>query len=283
MKRSFKPYTLAQKLPALLFVGLGFFAIGSPTYADSQFNKLDEAAGPEAKQWAVIFDFDSDSCLSSPAISSTGVQNAGLKNSGPITGQCRESGQLDNSNTYYRKQCIEQDESSYCVHMYALYFLKDQVVAGADAFGHRNDWEFALVWVKNGVLTHASYSSHGNVTTTSKANLYFDAGAENNVKIVYHKDGGSTHAFRFAKKDEKAENPEKKWVTPTLVDWYEMKGDGNITNAALRQQLNTYDYGKANCSFNDKNFPKEIGKNPPSGYPKGSQWTAEALAGIANQ
>jgi hypothetical protein len=37
--------------------------------------------------------------------------------------------------------------------MYALYFQKDQVVAGADAFGHRHDWEYALAWTRNGVLT----------------------------------------------------------------------------------------------------------------------------------
>ena len=86
------------------------------------------------------------------------------------------------------------------------------------------------------------------------------------VKIVYHKDGLSTHAFRFAKKDEMAENHLKRWITPTLVDWDTMRSD-TITNQELRQKFNQFDWGSAICPFNDKNFEKEIAKNPPGGYP----------------
>lgn len=163
--------------------------------------------------------------------------------------------------------------------MYALYFQKDQAMPGVSWGGHRHDWEHALVWLKDGVLTHASYSSHGDVTTKAKEELSFDAGQLDHVKIVYHKDGVRTHCFRFAKENEPAENELGKWVTPTLVEWDQMHGTA-VSNEQLRAHFNSYDYGDANCSFNDKNFPNEIAKSPPSGYPAGDEWKNAAVQAI---
>lgn len=156
--------------------------------------------------------------------------------------------------------------------MYALYFMKDKdlplnQVEGAG--GHRHDWEFALVWTTNGKLTHASFSSHGNVTTKPIGDLHFDGWCPECTKIVYHKDGGSTHAMRFAGKGESAENDLRRWVTPTVVDWHRLPSNVRLT-------LNTHNFGHANCSVNDKNFPQEISKNPPGGYPGGNEWKAAA-------
>jgi hypothetical protein len=159
----------------------------------------------------------------------------------------------------------------YSVHMYALYFEKDQASGGPVSAGHRHDWEYALVWTKDGTLTHASFSAHGEVETKAKEELNFDKGKEYTIKVVYHKDAGSTHAFRPAKEDEKAENALDKWVTPTLVEWDLMKSD-TVSNEQLRGQFNKYDFGKANCSFNDKNFPNEIAKHPPEDYPGPNEW-----------
>ena len=90
------------------------------------------------------------------------------------------------------------------------------------------------------------------------------------VKIVYHKDDvltvKRTHALRFAKKGEMAENHLKQWITPTLVDWHTMTSD-NITNQELRKKFNQFVYGEAVCPFNDKRFETEIAKKPPAGYP----------------
>jgi hypothetical protein len=257
-----------------MMVAVGLLASSS---AQADFEKLPIATTEEAERFAVLFDFDTDSCYPSPAISKDGEMNGGLKPTGSITGECRDKAQLDNSNTYYRKASIKKDGVEYSVHMYALYFKKDQFLPGVG--GHRHDWEFALVWTKDRALTHASFSAHGTVTTTPKGELHFDPGKENHAKVVYHKDGIKTHSFRFATKDEEgdknAENDLKKWLTPTIVNWDTMK-TGALSNEELRKKLNEHDFGEANCSFNDKNFPGEIAKNSPKDYPSGDDWKKAA-------
>lgn len=40
------------------------------------------------------------------------------------------------------------------------------------------------------------------------------------AKIVYHKDGISTHAFRFAnQQDDAVENDKHQWIRGSLIDW----------------------------------------------------------------
>jgi hypothetical protein len=131
------------------------------------------------------------------------------------------------------------------------------------------------VWTKDGKLTHASFSAHGGVTTKAKKELDFDDGMGDTVKAVYHKDGIRTHSFRPAKTDERAENELGKWVTPILVEWGQMKSD-TVSNDQLRKKFNEHDFGKANCSFNDKNFSNEIAKNPPKDYPGPDEWRQAA-------
>lgn len=240
-------------------------------FAQSGFIGLPEAASEEAKKWAVVFDFDTDSCYPAPAVSKDGMMNGGLNVSGNMTGECRQMDQFQNANTYYRTTSIVKGGVKYSVHMYALYFEKDQAVSGLGWGGHRHDWEYALAWVKDGKLTHASFSAHGGATTRAREELSFDAGKGDTVKVVYHKDDVRTHAFRPAKPNEQAENELRTWVTPTVVEWEWMASDA-VTNAQLRKQFNEYDFGSANCSFNDKNFPNEIAKNPPQEYPSANEW-----------
>lgn len=232
---------------------------------------LSKNASPEAEKWAVVFDFDTDGCYPAPAVAPDGTMNSGLQDTGSRTGGCRSKEQLEHANTYTRSQSITKDGVLYTVYMYALYFPKDQAASGSSIVGHRNDWEYALVWLKAGVLTHASFSGHGGVTTKPKEELHFDPGKENTVKAVYHRDGEGTHVFRPAKPNEKAENILDCWVTPTLVEWERMQSD-QVSNEDLRKKFNTYDFGNANCPVNDKNFPREIAKNPPLGYPGPDEW-----------
>lgn len=252
--------------------------------SQAQFMGLPEAVSPEVKKWAPVFDFDSDSCWPAPAVSSDGTMNLGLQDTGSRTGGCRDENQLNAANTYSRTvSIISRGGPVYSVYMYALYFEKDQGLSGSPAIGHRHDWEYALVWTNNGVLTHASFSAHGEVKTIAKEALCFETGKENTVKVVYHRDAG-TRSFRPAKADEAnkpAENP-KGWFTPTLVEWGLMQGPtqraGNVfvTNERLRNLFNGFDYGNANCSFNDNNFPTQIAKNPPPGYPGSNDWYSAA-------
>lgn len=258
-----------------------WIGIETPAVRAAALDKLPEAVGEQAKKWAVVFDFDTDSCYPSPAVSPSGVANPGLSVTGIDTSYvagCRDSAQLENSNTYHRAAYIKKNGTVYVVHMYALYFMKDKDLPLHQLEGlggHRHDWEYALVWTTNNVLTHASYSAHGRVTTEPVANLHFDFDAPQKVKIVYHKNGGSTHSMRFAGQHEAPENDLRRWVTPTIVDWRSMRSD-SASNEALRQLLNTHDFGEADCSVNDKNFPLEITKNLPDGYPPAEEWKQAA-------
>jgi hypothetical protein len=240
---------------------------------------LPKAVSTDVEKWAAVFDFDTDSCYPSPAVSPEGTMSGGLEPTGSVTGGCRNPAQLSAANTYCRTASTTSQGVTYRVYMYALYFLKDESSPGE---GHRHDWEYALVWTRNNVLTHASFSAHGEVVTHARQELYFDNDKPSSAKMVYHKSGASTHALRPAKPNEQAINETRRWITPTPVEWQLMKGRDAIegpvpvvavSNSQLRGQFNTYNFGKANCPFNDPNFPKEVAKNPPDGYPHPREWS----------
>lgn len=215
-----------------------------------------------------VFDFDGDGCLPSAGISRLGQQNGGLSPTGSITGGCRASGFLATSNTLHRQACVTSGGDIYCGHFYALYFLKDQVTALGG--GHRHDWEHAAIWTKNGVVTHGGYSAHGKLYNAEIATLDQQYG---HVKIVYHKDGVSTHAMRFAKIGEVAENAYGQFVTPPIVSWPVLWGDG-LSNAQMRAKLNTFDYGSATIPLKDSNFLSNLNTYKPASYPS---FTAASL------
>ena len=233
------------------------------------FPALDEAlpSNVDAQSIAPVFDFDGDGCLPSAGISRSGEQNDGLKTSGSLGGGCRHSQFLSYSNTLHRHACLESNGDTYCGHFYSLYFLKDQVIPYI-GFGHRHDWEFAAVFTKNGVVTHGTYSAHGDAFTKQASELPFEGGQ---LKIVYHKDGAGTHAMRFAKlPNEVAENPYGSFVTPPIVSWYRVTG-GGLSNADMRLRLNNYNYGSATIPLKDSNFLSNLNEAKPSSYPAFTQ------------
>ncbi|WP_027708767.1 NPP1 family protein [Zooshikella ganghwensis] len=243
------------------------------THADD-FNKLDQAvpANNIINTQEPVFDFDTDGCLPAAGISRDGRKNPGLKNSGGLAEGCNDNNFLNTSNTLHRYACTSSSKDQFCGHFYALYFEKDQVAAWIDVFGHRHDWEHVAIWTTNGKITHASYSAHGKLYTKPASNVPFEGA---HVKFVYHKDGISTHAMRFAKSNEIAENPYGQFVTPTIVSWYELVGDG-IANREMRNKLNSFDYGKATIPLKDSNFRTRLNDNRPDGYPLFSEQDIEA-------
>lgn len=232
------------------------------------------AAWPVSAQIAAtypLFDFDTDGCLPSAGISRSGQQNGGLKTSGGITSGCRRTDFLDYANTLHRHACITSGGNVYCGHFYALYFLKDQVSAFGG--GHRHDWEHVAIWTTNGVVTHGGYSAHGDLTNAAVNTLAVQNG---HVRFVYHKDGALTHAMRFAGTDEvAAENPYGQWVTPAIVSWTAMTGDG-VSNATMRGLLNGFDYGSATIPLKDGNFLSNLNRYRPTGYPSFTEASVDA-------
>jgi hypothetical protein len=202
-------------------------------------------------KWQPAMDYDTDGCYSSPAISPEGVPAEGLNNTGALNGNCRDQSDLDNTNAYARQKC----NGEWCAHMYALYFEKDQVVAGADAFGHRNDIETIIVWVRNDQAEFVSTSAHGGFSTYAASEIQWEG---SHPKVVYHKDGGQTHAFRPAGTgDEPPENHYGTWQYPALVSW-------DNYPAGVRDVFTSHDYGSASLSIKDGSFEGNLDKAKPA-------------------
>jgi len=249
---------------------LSLCALLSTAARADNFARLDEAlpAGLNITANYPVFDFDTDGCLPSAGISRTGQQTGGLAASGSITGGCRASNFLQTSNTLHRQACVSSGSDVYCGHFYALYFLKDQATVFGG--GHRHDWEHAAIWTKNGVVTHGGYSAHGKLYNAAIGSLSTQNG---HLKIVYHKDGVTTHALRFATNGETAENAYGSFVTPAITSWMALKGDG-LNNAQMRAKLNAFNYGSATIPLKDSNFLSNLNTYKPGDYPS---FTAASL------
>ncbi|MFC3033620.1 NPP1 family protein [Pseudoalteromonas fenneropenaei] len=233
----------------------------------------DFAALPEAlpAPWVInstepVFDFDGDGCLPSAGINQSGIANPGLNPSGRLTSDCRDNAFLQTSNTLHRYACTTNHKGQFCGHFYALYFKKDQVFDYLGG-GHRHDWEYAAVWTIDGIVTHGSYSAHGKLYSKAASELPFE---NNHLKIVYHKDGLLTHAMRFAKPMESAENSYNRFVTPPIISWYHMR-TASLDNSQLRTLLNQFDYGSATIPLKDSHFLSNLNQFRPAGYPEFSQ------------
>ena len=119
---------------------------------------------------------------------------------------------------------------------------------------------------------HASYSAHGDLNTKQASDIAFEGG---HVKFVNHKDGGLTHAMRFASETEVAENPYGYFITPSITSWYELKGDG-LSNLEMRKRLNSFDYGSASIPLKDSKFLSNLNEYKPGKYPVFTQASVEA-------
>lgn len=198
------------------------------------------------------FDYDTDGCYSTPAIGPDGTVNGGLNPTGSLSGDCRDASDLNNTNSYSRYKC----NNGWCAYIYGLYFEKDQALANSSIGGHRHDWEHVVVWVQNGTVQYVSTSNHGSYTVHAASTVRFDG---THAKIVYHKDGISTHCFRLANSnDEPPENHEGTWQYPPLVGW-------NGYPSGIRDKLTAYNFGSANFALKDGSFASNLTSAKPSG------------------
>lgn len=225
-------------------------------------NPLNESTTTYQKKYQPVFDYDSDGCLPATAIDAGGFLNGGLDDSGPVTGQCR-SGHLGKAQTYSRSKC----NNGWCAFVYTLYFEKDMSCDNCTATSHRHDWEAAVIWQRQGTDTpvYASVSAHGGYTTTGFTSVPRDG---LRLKVVYHKDGALTHAFRFAKDGEVAEAwGDGGWDFPRLVSWNSYPGTSNTWTASLQTKMQNATWGDANFPLKDGRFNDELNRAKPSGIP----------------
>lgn len=216
---------------------------------------LSEFATKDDLKWQPVLDYDKDSCYNVAVIDKDGNIAKGLSTDGTTnTDHCRDKSDMDNSNTYSRQRC----NSGWCVYVYDYYFEKDVALQHVKfGSGHQHDWEHVVVWVKNDEAKFVSASGHGDYDIQPASAVRWQG---NHPKIVYHKSGPSTHAFRFAKKeDDKIENEKGVWWRSPLVSWLGLSEKN-------RKLMTDREYGKANFALKDSSFPGTIEKAIPKKY-----------------
>lgn len=111
-----------------------------------------------------------------------------------------------------------------------------------------------MIWVQNDQVQYVSTSAHGNFDIHTRDQIRFDG---THAKVVYHKDGIGTHAFRAANgNDDPPENHHGTWQFPRLVGW-------NGYPAGLRDKLSQANFGSAVFGLKDGNFNGHLVKAKP--------------------
>jgi hypothetical protein len=213
---------------------------------------LPQSATANDLRWQPSLDFDTDGCYNVPAIGANGAIVQGLPhNFVSLSSNCRDLSDLDNNNVYSRQRC----NNGWCIYLYGYYFEKDVAIPNFFDPGHTHDWEHVAVWVKDNKAEYVAASQHGNYEIRAAANVRWDG---EHPKIVYHKDGLSTHAFRFADpSDDAIENHKGVWFRGPLVSY-------NGFPAGIRDLLFAHNFGAATIAFKDSTFPDNINKAKPA-------------------
>lgn len=215
---------------------------------------LPQNADSIEQTYSPAYDYDGDGCYATAAIAPDGTLNPGLSLGGDVNGHCHDQAQLDAANTYSREKC----NNDWCAVVYASYFEKDQATLGPAAIGHTHDWEHVVVWISGDQVRYVSVSQHSGYQVADASAVRFDG---THPKIVYHKDGVSTHDFRFASEnDEPPENATGGWFYPPLVGW-------NGYPDGLRDKLVAADFGSATIKITDSTFNSALANSMPDGIP----------------
>ncbi|KAH7026207.1 putative NPP1 domain protein [Microdochium trichocladiopsis] len=167
-------------------------------------------------------------CVPFPAVDAQGNTSGGLSTSGSSNGDCAKNlGQVYARGTAYNGR--------YAI-MYGWYWPKDSPSPG---FGHRHDWESAIVWLDDvnkasPTILAISTSAHGGFDTeTSGLQL-----SGTRPKIQYYSTWPVNHQLGTTS-TQGGEQP--------LVAWESM-------TQAARDALQNTDFGSANVPFKDGNF-----------------------------
>ncbi|KAL8341614.1 hypothetical protein RB598_003510 [Gaeumannomyces tritici] len=255
---------------AAALIGTATLAAANPAVVQERdFHKLpDQASGSLSKRdvltplpgraselenkYQPYTDFDKDGCYYTAAVGADGKKNGGL-NAGQgvppncLRAQCRDNNRLENNNLYSRSRC----NNGWCAVMYEYYFEKDQIVCGIyGVAAHKHDWENVVVFVKDGNVKRVAPSCHGKYDKATNSPPLKDG----RPKVVYHKDGGSTHCWRIANdKDDAIENYTGEWFLGQLVGW------DNWPNVGLRNTA-MEDFGGPRAKLRDEAFADNLKK-----------------------
>lgn len=253
-----------------LFIFIAALVLLQAIAQAEDFPKLDEAlpSGVNISTIYPVFDFEKDGCFPSAGVDRRGKANVGQ---GIHHRHCRRTDFMKYSNTYHRYACFKHEKSRYCGHFFSIYTMVDKI-AFAFPYGHHHDWENVILWTKDGDLAYGSYSKHAGMGIATAEKIPPQDG---HPKFVYHKGGVRTSSIRLARFGEMAENSYGKFVTPTIVSWYTMKGD-NVSNAYLRKKFNTIDYGRAHVPHRDARFLSALNNFKPKTFPEFPESSVES-------
>lgn len=214
---------------------------------------LPQRATANDLRWQPVMDFDTDGCYNVPAIEASGRIAEGLEHNWVgLSEDCRDESDLRNNNVYSRQRC----NNGWCAYVYGYYFEKDVALANFLDPGHRHDWEHIQVWVKDGKAEYVSASQHGGFEIKKASDVRWEG---ERPKMVYHKDGVSTHAFRFGNADDdRIENHLGVWFRGALVSWNGFPGN-------TRNLLAAHDFGSANWALKDGSFQGSLDRGKPAG------------------
>jgi Necrosis inducing protein (NPP1) len=242
-------------IPAVLAAAL-IILPATPALADPPGN-LPQNAGGYEQSFSPAYDYDTDGCYATSAIGPDGTIAPGLNPTGAVNGHCHDQSDLDDSQTYARSKC----DNGWCAIVYASYFEKDQAVDGSGLGGHRHDWEHVISWVDQAAdeVEYVTTTQHSSQVTYPRSAVRFDG---SHPKVVYHKDGASTHYFRLANtNDEPPENHYHNWRYPPLVGW------NGWPSLDLRNELMAADFGEATIKIKDGSFEYLLSVSLPAGIP----------------
>ncbi|KFH40944.1 hypothetical protein ACRE_083430 [Hapsidospora chrysogenum ATCC 11550] len=202
-------------------------------------------------KWQPVMDFDKDGCYNVPAIDANSKIVQGLEHNWVSASQdCRDLSDLENNNVYSRARC----NSGWCVYLYDYYFEKDVALPNFWDPGHTHDWEHIAVWVKDDAVQYVGASQHGEYEIRKASDVRFEG---QRPKMVYHKDGASTHCFRFANAaDDAIENHTGKWFRGDLVSYNGFPGN-------TRSKLEAHDFGKASFALKDSSYQGQLDRAKP--------------------
>lgn len=255
MRNPLSPARRPRRTALAAVLGAVALVMGVPAQAHADvLQSLPQNADGLEQTFSPAYDYDGDGCYATAGIGVDGTINPGLKLGGDVNGHCHDYAQLAGANTYSREKC----DNDWCAVMYASYFEKDQATLGPLAIGHTHDWEHVVVWTNNNQVQYVSVSQHSSYQVAAASAIRFDG---THPKIVYHKDGVSTHDFRFANSgDEPPENATGGWFFPRLVGW-------NGYPAGYRDKLMSADFGSATIKIKDGDFEYALANSMPAGIP----------------
>ena len=246
---------------ATVLAAAGLLVLGTATaaYADPP-QHLPQNAGGYEQSFSPAYDYDTDGCYATPAIGPDGTLNPGLNTTGAVNGSCRDQSDLDNSQTYARSKC----NNGWCADRLRQLLREGPGRARQRARRPpprlRARHLLGQPGVEPGRVRDHHPAQHRQVTYP-RSQVRFDG---SHPKVVYHKDGPSTHFFRLANSnDEPPENHYHNWRYPPLVDW------NGFPSTALRDKLMNADFGSATIKITDKDdrFRNLLNNSKPAGIP----------------